>query len=467
MAIPDGTPLGELANAMQLQPPSNATGWISYELVPERARSAEASFWRERPISAWYPATTKTTPAALCSRISKELARSGHPATDEIARAFLGLVCIRRSPSANALEVLNGLLSSINEVEFSDYLIAAFPAHHDFGDFEIDGFHVGRLQRDKLVYICDRVGCDYFKRYPDEFRNRFAVERRGVKDVALRTHDILKWCRGSNSIESIEYKLIDNYFEQLAEVRLDDFKREFMESQFVPIAAGAVAIDVTDANFWFRASFVCVVTWRAERLGGYFCPLGVGVNVDFASADKLFKKTLDNLKSSYEFECLGSSEIHKLIKTFCRFVTLAVLRRKSGSNAPEAFLHYVIALDLVFGERDASNQSIARRVAVVSASQLNLSIQSVLDRMKELYDIRSRYVHSGKSMPDEALDEVIPLVGAVFSCLMRLQRRPHAHDSGFVSRWLKQLDFLYASYNAGKTVSAEELDSAGIAPELS
>jgi hypothetical protein len=460
MSIPLGTPLDDLTSALRLQEPADRTDWKALELAPVRLREGGDRTWLEAAIVAWYPARVTATPEALISRIRKELDHKNHASTDGIAKAILGLLCIRRSSSRTATEALNDLLGAVSEVEFHEYLIAAFPPHPDVQDFEIENFRIGRLNREKLVYLCERVQCDYFTRYPDHYRNRFAIERRGVKGIALRAWDIGGQCVTPAAVETIEYKVIDNYFKKLSEDRQERFRQEVMEAQFVPIAAGANVVDVTDANFWFGSSFVCVVTWIREKFGGYFCPLGNSANIDFASVDKSFRTALDSLRKLYGFEGLGRSEIHGLIQTFCRFVSLAAVRKKA--TAEESLLQYVIALDLVFGERDASNQSVARRVAVISAPQLGTSIEAVMNQMKRLYDVRSKYVHRGQRVPQDAVGEVKPLVDSVFGCLMRLQMRRHAHEPKFIDSWLKELDRIHASHEAGKPVSKEELVEAGI-----
>jgi hypothetical protein len=81
--------------------------------------------------------------------------------------------------------------------------------------------------------------------------------------------------------------------------------------------------------------------------------------------------------------------------------------------------------------------------------------------MKDLYDLRSKYVHKGMPVPESGITLVDPIVRAVFECLMRLQTNPATHQPNFPEQWLRQLDFLVATYDAGREPSEADLQAAG------
>jgi hypothetical protein len=41
------------------------------------------------------------------------------------------------------------------------------------------------LDRSKLQYACERVGCDYFQRYPNAFRGVFCIQRTSETAIAI------------------------------------------------------------------------------------------------------------------------------------------------------------------------------------------------------------------------------------------------------------------------------------------
>src|SRR5438045_8048996 len=82
------------------------------------------------------------------------------------------------------------------------------------------------------------------------------------------------------------------------------------------------------------------------------------ITMDLAGADKKFPATVERLIREYGFEGFTSNDLHRTLQAYASFVARAELHL-AETNVDEAFLHYVIALDLVFG----GEQSIAQTVS--------------------------------------------------------------------------------------------------------
>lgn len=61
--------------------------------------------------------------------------------------------------------------------------------------------------------------------------------------------------------------------------------------------------------------------------------------------------------------------------------------------------------------------------------------------IQEIYEARSEYVHSGHGVDQSLIAEVEKICEEILHCLLRLQRKDNNHTPGFVSDWLKRLDF--------------------------
>jgi hypothetical protein len=61
----------------------------------------------------------------------------------------------------------------------------------------------------------------------------------------------------------------------------------------------------------------------------------------------------------------------------------------------EGFLHFMIGLDLVLGEKQQSTAKVSRRAAALVHNRFGVSFADQEARLRKLYDIRSRYVHQG------------------------------------------------------------------------
>ena len=123
---------------------------------------------------------------------------------------------------------------------------------------------------------------------------------------------------------------------------------------------------VDDARSWAGGAFIAIYQAIGQSKTGYFCPLGQSMTIDYASADRRIPEKHAELKREYNFSELSEGDICSSIRSYAKFVTKAVTYRNE-SRFDEAFLHYVIAIDLLFGEKESSTQAVARRVAAISS----------------------------------------------------------------------------------------------------
>lgn len=90
-----------------------------------------------------------------------------------------------------------------------------------------------------------------------------------------------------------------------------------------------------------------------------------------------------------------------------------------------------------------------------------MTIADAQKMMNRLYDARSKYVHKGVETPAKEIENVANVCREVLFALLRFQRS--ADGGKTVVGWLKNLDYLYPAADAGRGLSADELDALGIA----
>jgi Apea-like HEPN len=131
-------------------------------------------------------------------------------------------------------------------------------------------------------------------------------------------------------------------------------------------------------------------------------------------------------------------------------------------------LHYVIALELIFGERQAIQKSVSERVVLITFRENSRSFAQQRDWIDAIYDVRSRYVHDGTELTDEVqLDQLRGLCEQVFRCLMRLQAKHSQRSSRAkeaLTMWLHELDYLAKGMIAGKQPTEAQFVGAFIKP---
>ena len=163
----------------------------------------------------------------------------------------------------------------------------------------------------------------------------------------------------------------------------------------------------------------------------------------------------------FGFEGFTDCEIHLSLQSFCHFLAMAAQHDSSG-RAAEAFLHHVIALDLLLGDAGSSTNSVSTRSAALVFRALNQDYQVVVKDLLRIYNARSKYVHEGKQPDSSLLPMANNICGEVAFCLFRLQREINNRIAGFRDRWLKDLDFVIAATEAGRLVSDEDWRRVGV-----
>jgi hypothetical protein len=129
------------------------------------------------------------------------------------------------------------------------------------------------------------------------------------------------------------------------------------------------------------------------------------------------------------------------------------------------FLPGVIALDLLLGEKTESGKTIVRRSAVLSYLPLRKPFASVIRDCDMIYNARSKYVHTGQ-IPDKSLFELtMRICREIAFCLLRLQRNADAQQPGFRDKWVKDIDFIAAMCETGRTPSSDDLVNIGVGLE--
>jgi hypothetical protein len=269
---------------------------------------------------------------------------------------------------------------------------------------------------------------------PDQFSNRFAIEG---APVSVQVFD---WSyfrhKFKISAGTLAGELVDHYFECLNRDLQDSFRREFQVAQQILVAAGAPHFNLDLPGMVMASSFVCIYQKIARERAGYFCPIDQAPSVDYANIDHRIPAKEEELRRKFSFTGLTNSEIYQTLGTYCRFVVKAKTY-EDENRLDEAFLHYVIALDLLFGGKDESTQAVSRRTAMIVSRVLEESFQAMVKRMKTIYEKRSKYVHAGVSVSNQDMKLVQPVINEVLFCLLRLQAIPDNKAQGFVNAWLK------------------------------
>jgi Apea-like HEPN len=264
--------------------------------------------------------------------------------------------------------------------------------------------------------------------------------------------------------------IVNDYFSLNNTVLFDQFEAELVSAQSILLAAGAPFFDTR--SLYMLSSVIQthrVAVFRNLGTGkmGFVAPGGMGpLLIDVAGIHERVPIMLKELRNTYGFAGFDDSPLHRSIKLFADFVARA-RRHEIDSRPNEALLHYVIALELIFGERQAIQKSVSERVALITFRDNGRSFAQQRDWIDTIYDLRSRYVHDGVEITNQLqLDQLRRLCEQIFRCLMRLQAgrmQPSSRGKEILTMWLHELDYLAKGLIAGKQPTETQFAEAFIA----
>lgn len=411
----------------------------------------------------WYKKFGKFDIKSARGIIKRALDEKKHPVSNEIIDSILLLFTYNPSRKNGNIEALEEIIGMIQKVSLSQYFIVSKGKFVEgFEDIEFGSFRIGKLDKKKFAYRCKRATSNYFKLYKERLENAFVIER-DFFDV-----NVIAWQNLLYKYNFANKKFYDHllvYFENLSRLLFEDFWEKFVEEQFLQIAFG---IDYIEDKIFRKSLDSEVVSIYSNikafnRKVGYVVPENFAfVTLDFNfNFNRDIKKIHRRLSVEYSFKKFTESEIHKTIQSFIKFNSKAYIHFYEG-KIDEAFLHFVISLDLIFGVKGESVQSVSKRVAVLTYKSFNVSFIDQKRTLQKIYDTRSKYVHEGKHVDVKQLDLLKKICRFILEILFKVQSQPGYQEKESFYKWLKDLDFVISSLEAGRTIPEKELNEIGI-----
>jgi hypothetical protein len=456
VAVPNIPAFSSFFGSVTLREPRGGD-WLSFDVLPMRRQGLGERLVESPAVRAWFPGGSEVEASGVIKKVRDLLRKIGHADSGDVAAALLGLFCVTDRQEREPVDHFNYLLTRLGLAEIEEHLVCAIPPFPGSRPYSIGEFSLARVDRPKLRYRCERVGCNYFELYPNHLKDGLAISRRHRQAPAL---EISKIGPARDVPDPLWRAIVDHYFTSTTTELRQRFLDDFRQAQEVLVAEGAPYLDTTEPMIWAGSSFISIFEYPGQR-GGYFCPLMQGVTLDFLKRDQRVPEVAQRLKDDFGFDGQLSGEIGATLRSFCRFVTTAKSHRGRGSNN-EAFLHLVIALDLVFGERSALTDTVAKRTAAVAGPGLGATFADARKRIEHIYDLRSRYVHEGTAVDERELDGLEDIVREVLHTLLRIHRRPASLEQGARHDWLQRLDLLVHTHLAKKEPTAEDTRGAGL-----
>jgi hypothetical protein len=354
-----------LLSSLSVVQPADTSGFQRATVIPssvalDRGRTVAVP---ERGI--WYRPAGQFSLDSLVSRLEKELANNKHPVTRPIVLSFLALFSLLRSPSEQVVPSLNMFIERIVESQvFQTYLFPLTPTPPF--SLHLPRFHFQLLDEGQLRDRCEKAQSDYYTRYRSILSSRLSIERDPfsvkVVDWFQDIDEAVVRLMRDNVLREAYPAFFYFYFEQIGLELAKHFWSSMLEDQHILIAAGAPYINERNLSQLLGSEIVTIFLGIGARKSGFVFPASVGCQyVELGKTDVRIPAVATKLATEFGFTGFSSHEVHQTLRTFSTFVSKAERHYLDG-RIDEGFLHFVIALDLVFGVaiHGGSGMSLAR-----------------------------------------------------------------------------------------------------------
>lgn len=357
----------------------------------------------------------------------------------------------------NSVEKFNLFLSWKTTVDINQLIIFNIPNNFNY-NLSFGEFSVESLDSKKLSLMCEKIGTDFYELHGKKFYNNLSIRR---KYFIVPIINIFKINRDFKSPYTSKLnEAYYAYFEELARYYYENFDYEFSEQQNLMTFLNNEFIELENFKLLFKPTFITMFLNIGEFNDGWIIPnTATHLNINFPFIENNYRLLKNELLKKYSYvEGTKEKELGNTIYTFLNFCSKAKRFCINGLY-DEGFLHYVIALDLVFGSESNSTSNVSKRASVCTYRTLGKSYKESCVIIKNIYSERSNYVHNGKSINKDNIEIVETICKETLMVFFRLNKKNIKWDN---KEWKKKLDLLIAHLNANELPTNEKFNDLGI-----
>lgn len=444
-------PFSEILSSLTLAQQSGPA-WLSREIVPPMPCRLPSGRPMVRPsICVWWQ-EKKVPFHALIRALVRELEKCSHAANDDVALGLLGVLAFLNSRTQSTKSSVGFLSERLSSADVSHFFFLPGNLPEDQTCFDWHGFELGRIDMETFQRRCERAGSDYFEIMGKSLRRRFGL---AAPFVRVRVFDFRR-IAGEGLAEDgpmgIANSLVLNYFESTSRIlqdrALDELERK--EAPYWALEASPFEVGLFRENNGVERISVFLQFDDKETKGGYVVPLQTTFTMKLPDWKALeprrreIQTSLSDNAPSFD----GSANVFFRFASLCR-------RAAAFGRHNEAFLNAVIAMEILFSEKVETTKSVVSRTAALVWRRYN-SFSESEKKIKELYDMRSRYVHQGVDVGADAVDQVATLIGYLAAAVLQVK------DAGTLDQWRLSLDWVVAGLRAGIELDCRTLDKLGV-----
>jgi hypothetical protein len=406
---------------------------------------------------------------ALLRKVKEELTRVGCVSDTRIAIAVLGLISETRPPTVGSVEHANNFF--VRTVEAKLHYILVLPTHSQnprAEKYKLGGFSYEIFNPKKMLYWSDKT-------HPGKRQTRYPIDLESLKrhysfrrdpPLGVKIFDQSEVNPGTplsrRPPSEAEIGIYGNYLYWVFDYYANEIAEKVIEGACLIEAAGTQYFDPSIFRSFFTSN-LGLFCWEAHyglRTWAVMSYVG-GLKINSPGVDPYlnFDRWLEDTLGFRGYS--GKTSFQESVRSYSRFLQRAQ-RHKWNGRYDDAYLHFVIALDMLFGLDGNSAQKVKQRVAILVHRQRRLTLEEQTTRVDKIYIARSKYVHAGQAIQgNESLQEVEEVCVQVLWCLLAVENQGAFNE---IQTYTAAIDHIETGLRAGKTIEEQSYAELGISP---
>lgn len=338
----------------------------------------------------------------LLNCVGDELYALQHPYTSprselraSITSKILGLSVLTSTKTHSPLESLNLWLSRMSIARIAQWVVLDSSYRNVTGATQFGEFTYAPINMSMLESRCRRAGSNLFEKRASEFQGKLSLCRDSRSIIVLEIGSELPKASGGIAADNILYRVVDDYYSEVARAEQSLFVADLESQQAVYGALGIERFrpDILTHKGGFTA-WITTFT-RDKKAHGWVTggrtieqiPLPLPQELDTAL------KGLDQNLGLYDWQ---KRPLDPSIQIFCQYFN-AARDHYRDERTQEAVLHLLFSLEMVLGglSDNGASRDVIERLACLVSSSTQRNFDEIVALVRRCYKMRNEYVHGG------------------------------------------------------------------------
>ncbi|MBX0332967.1 hypothetical protein K3G39_06930 [Pontibacter sp. HSC-14F20] len=257
----------------------------------------------------------------------------------------------------------------------------------------------------------------------------------------------------------------DVYFEALSELKWQQFWSEFSQDLADAVAFGMAFYDKRifyEMGLGDGTQFTMFTHITGKPDQGWMIPIQTCNHQIQYGWRHSIEHVNQAVEAYQEMKQRGESEFLHLHDVLKSFATTAAIHLQDDRSA-DAFINLTAGLDAVLNSdtEEARSNTLKNRMAILTFKRLRVEFKPHYYAMSEMYKLRSEFVHAGKPIEREKVNELFKVVDQVMLALQQMHQLHHNYEDFIKANWYQDMDSLINDAHNRVPLDTELLENIG------